>query len=148
MKHGDSLKTVARVVGNNEQEMARQMSHCRMKMERDEQQLMSLQQYRDQYLAEFHGTGGGSLHPAQLQDYRIFFTRLNQAIDQQQQVLQQSLAAFEALKLQWLKLRGESKALQKLIAKRQRRSSLKQARSEQKELDERAGWLSHNSSLF
>ena len=148
MKHGNSLKTVARLVGNNEQGMARQMSDCRMKMERNEQQLMSLRQYRDQYLAEFHGMGGGSLHPAQLQDYRIFLTRLNQAIDQQQQVLQESLAAFEALKMQWLKLRGESKALQKLIAKRQQRRMLEQARGEQKELDERAGWLSRNGGFF
>jgi flagellar FliJ protein len=147
MKHGDSLKTVARLAGNDEREMACRMSECRVKMEMDEQQLQSLQQYRGQYLDAFHEAGADCLHAAQLQDYRVFLGRLDQAIGQQQQVLQQSRQAFEDLHLQWLKLHGESKALQKLIANRQRRNMQEQARSEQKELDERAGWAFHNHGM-
>ena len=140
MKHGDSLKTVARVVGNEEREMARRMSDCRVNMEKDEQQLMSLMRYRNQYLEGFHGAGGRCFKPAQLQDYRVFLARLDQAIDQQQQALRQSREAFEDMQLRWLKLHGENKALQKLINKREQRSMAERARGEQKELDERAGW--------
>ncbi len=144
MKHDGPLKTLARVVGNEEREMARRMGDCRVNMEKDEQQLMSLMQYRDQYLEAFHGTGSCCLRPAQLQDYRVFLARLDQAIDQQQQALQQSRAAFEELQLRWLKLHGKNKALQKLIDKRQLHSMAERARGEQKELDERAGWMFQN----
>jgi flagellar FliJ protein len=144
MKHGNSLKTVARVVGNEEREMARKMGDCRVNMEKDEQQLLSLKQYRNQYLEAFHGAGSCCFNPAQLQDYRIFLARLDQAIDQQQQVLRQSREAFEDMQLRWLKLHGENKALRKLIAKRQLRGMAEHARGEQKELDERAGWMFHN----
>lgn len=144
MKHGDSLKTVARVVGNEEREMARRMGDCRVNMEKDEQQLLSLEQYRNQYLEAFHGAGSRCLKPVQLQDYRIFLSRLDQAIDQQQQALRQSREAFEDLQLRWLKLHGENKALQKLITRRRLRSMAERARGEQKELDERAGWMFHN----
>lgn len=147
MKHGDSLKTVARVVGNEEREMARRMSDCRVKMERDEQQLLSLEQYRDQYLEGFHGAGSCCFRATQLQDYRIFLARLDQAIAQQQQVLMKSSKAFEDLQQHWLKLHGENKALQKLMAKRQRRGMAELARGEQKELDERAGWVFRNLGM-
>ncbi|WP_457673222.1 flagellar export protein FliJ [Thiolapillus sp.] len=147
MKHGESLKTVARVVGNDEREMARRMGDCRLKMEADEQQLLSLQQYRDQYLREFHGAGGGCVNAVQLQDYRVFLGRLDQAIEQQQRLLAESRQAFEDLQQQWLRLRGEKKALQKLIDRRQQRDMAKQARGEQKELDERAGWAYRDKAL-
>ncbi|BAO44310.1 flagellar export protein FliJ [Thiolapillus brandeum] len=147
MNHGDSLKTVARVVGNEEREMARRMSDCRTKLETDEERLLSLRQYRKQYLKGFHGMEGCCLNPVQLQDYRAFLAKLDQAIAEQHHMVEQSRAAFESLQLQWQKLHGENKALQKLILKRQKSQLLEQSRREQKELDERAGWAHRNNGM-
>ncbi|WP_456374222.1 flagellar export protein FliJ [Thiolapillus sp.] len=140
MKSGASLTTVARVVRNKEREMARQMSECRLTMEKEEQQLSLLMQYRAQYLQGSHAAGGGGISPAQLQDYRLFLSRLDQAIGQQQQLVEESRRSFSQLQAQWLKLHGEHKAMQKLIVKRRQCEREEQARGEQKELDERVGW--------
>jgi len=96
-------------------------------------QLEQLIEYRSEYN---NGRVSGSLSVIQLRDYQVFLNKLNQSIDQARINIINKKQLCEQQKLNWLKTRSRSKALDAVIVKYQVQEAQIEARIEQKEQDE------------
>ncbi len=99
-------------------------------------QLEQLMGYRHEYN---RGRVSGALSSIQLRDYQLFLDKLNKSIDQVQLNILDKKQQCEQQKLNWLKTRSRSKALDAVIKKYQIQEAQIEARIEQKEQDEFAG---------
>jgi len=138
MKRRNTLDAVLQVKGEREREAGRLLAEKRRRLEEHEKRLAELESYRHHYLARLRDATGSGLGIGQLKEYRIFLSRLDQALEQQRRTLQAARQAVEASQAQWLACRKEKKAVDK-VAERRGREAEKRARSrEQKECDELA----------
>ncbi len=96
-------------------------------------QLEQLIGYRSEYS---NGRVSDGLRAAQLKDYQLFLNKLNKSIDQARINILNKKQACEQQKLNWLKTRSRSKALDAVIIKYQIQEAQIEARIEQKEQDE------------
>lgn len=96
-------------------------------------QLEQLIEYRSEYNK---GRVSISLSAIQLRDYQVFLNKLNQSIDQARINIINKKQLCEQQKLNWLKTRSRSKALDAVIVKYQMQEAQIEARIEQKEQDE------------
>jgi flagellar FliJ protein len=132
------LHTVAKITSDHERTAALAMSRSREEMDAQLARLEELEDYRQQYLQQFQTAGRQGLSAVRLQEYQVFLARLDTAITQQRQMLEGSRLAFEEKQSQWLGLRGEVKAIHKLIHRREQQLTTKQKRREQAESDDHA----------
>ena len=88
MTRSKRMQSVVEVTANNERESARVLAELQKRVLAAEQRYQELIRYRDDYTQQF--ASGGSLSVARLQDYRIFLGRLNQAVEQQQQLVERA----------------------------------------------------------
>lgn len=98
-------------------------------------QLEQLIEYRGEYSS---GRVSSGISATQLRDYQLFLDKLNLSIEQARDNIQQRKLQCEQQKLNWLKTRSRSKALDAVIAKYKQQEALIEARIEQKEQDEHA----------
>jgi flagellar FliJ protein len=103
-------------------------------------QLEQLMGYRSEYSS---GRGSNGLSAGQLKDYQFFLNKLNQSIDQARINILNKKQLCEQQKINWLKTRSRSKALDAVIVKYQIQEAQIEARIEQKEQDE---FASRNSA--
>ena len=144
MSRPDALQAVIRVSEEREREATRLMVERRQQLEHQEARMTELEDYRKQYLEQFRQAGSQGLGMGQLNEYRIFLSRLDQALQQQRQLLAQSRQAYEESRQHWLTRRQERRAVEKL-AERRREEALRLAlRREQRENDEFASRCGKN----
>jgi len=96
-------------------------------------QLEQLIEYRAEYNS---GRVSQNSNSIQLKDYQLFLNKLNQSIEQARMNILQKKQICEQQKLNWLKTRSRSKALDAVIVKYQIQEAQVEARIEQKEQDE------------
>ncbi|WP_456406916.1 flagellar export protein FliJ [Thiolapillus sp.] len=132
------LHTVAKITGDKERNAAREMGHSQHEMDAHAARLGELENYRYQYMQQFQTASKQGLGAVRLQAYRAFLARLDEAISQQRKILEASRVAYEEKHNQWLNLRGEVKALDKLIHRRQLQMNTERNRKEQAESDDHA----------
>lgn len=112
-----------------------------------DRKLQLLIEYREHYRKRFQNSLGDGLHAAELGNYREFMSRLDQAIEQQRQVL---ATARENVAGGIRKLQQQQRALNSYdtLADRHRSAQRKIAENrEQKTLDEHAANLFRRSNL-
>ncbi len=102
-------------------------------------QLEQLIEYRGEYSS---GRVSGGLNATQLRDYQLFLNKLNQSIEQARLNIQQKKLQCEQQKINWLKTRSRSKALDAVVEKYRLQEAQIEARIEQKEQDEFASRIS------
>ncbi len=139
MSRRNPLDAVIRVTGEREREAGRLLAERRAHLEQQEQRLEELLTYRRQYLERFRTAGGEGIPMGQLNEYRIFLSRLDQALEQQRRAVERSRTAFHRSQEQWLECRRERKAVDKLADRRAAQARRRQRRREQAETDEFAG---------
>jgi len=103
-------------------------------------QLEQLIGYRSEYSSS---RGSNGLSAGQLKDYQFFLNKLNQSIDQARINILNKKQLCEQQKINWLKTRSRSKALDAVIVKYRIQEAQIEARIEQKEQDE---FASRNSA--
>jgi len=96
-------------------------------------QLEQLINYRNEYS---HSRVTPGSNATQLRDYQLFLNKLNQSIDQARLNILNKKQLCEQQKINWLKTRSRSKALDAVIVKYQIQEVQIEARIEQKEQDE------------
>ena len=90
-----------------------------------------------EYRMEYHASRNSRMTSAtQLRDYQLFLDKLNQSIEQAKMNILQKKQLCEQHKLNWLKTRSRSRALDAVIARYQQEEAQIAARIEQKEQDE------------
>ncbi len=103
-----------------------------------QQQLEQLIEYRAEYNSN---TISGDTNTTMLRDYQLFLAKINQSIEHAKHNIQHQQQLCEQEKLNWLKTRSRSKALDAVIAKYKQTEAQIEARIEQKEQDEHASRL-------
>lgn len=108
-----------------------------------ELQLEQLLGYRNEYNANRVNTG---VSARQLIDFQLFLDKLNRSIEHAKLVIEQKKHQCEQQKLNWLKTRSRSKALDAVIEKYKMQEAKKAQSIEQKEQDEYASRISQKKS--
>ena len=138
MKRSKRMQPVQRVAKSREENAARRMGESRKQLAGQETRLKELKNYRDQYASQFSARGQDGLDAMQLHDYRVFLTRLNAAIQQQELLITRYRSQHHQDQFHWRDVRGHTQAIDKLIAKFRSDEQRQQQQREQKVLDEHA----------
>jgi len=131
------MQSVAGIAKNREQNAARVLGQKRKHLEEQNAKLDELLSYREEYAKNTHISGDNGLTARQLNEYRLFLEKLNMAIMQQRERVQQASDDCDLFQVSWLKTRTHSKALDKVVEKNKKGEKLEQDKKEQHELDER-----------
>ena len=137
IKHSKKLQPVANLAKQNERSAARQHGSVLRELEQQENQLNELIAYRDQYLKTFKTSCESGLSVVQMQDYRIFLLRLDDAIQQQQQNVSNGRQNCESSKTKWVDKRNRSKMINKVVNNRQQIEEQELNKREQREVEDR-----------
>lgn len=135
MTRSKRMQSVAEVTANRERDAARRLGEAQKRAQAAEQRFQELLAYRDDYTQQF--ANGGSLTTARLQDYRIFLERLNQAVEQQQSLLERANQDCEVLRRRWMEIHTRTQALDKVVSRYRDEERSDSERREQKESDQR-----------
>ena len=136
MKRSRRFQPVVDDALRREEAAARRLGDARRQLREAELQLRQLEAYRSEYARRLAETGG--MGSRQLQDYRCFLERLNRAIVQQRERLQQLIEQERQCRDEWQARYARRQALGKVQAGYLRDERRAEARREQKQLDEHA----------
>lgn len=123
--------------------MARQLGECQKTLQQHELRLTQLQTYREQYIRDFLTAGSQGIVAREVQGYRVFLSKLDQAITQQRDTVKQALDEVDIKKRQWFQQRSKKRILNKVIDRYREQEQNQASRQEQLEGDERAQRMGH-----
>jgi len=138
MKRADRLEPVQRIVDDTEKRMAEHLASAERLVKTCEQKLSELNGYRDDYTQGFEQRAGNGMGARDLLDYQAFISRLNDAINQQAQIVENARQECELHRLRWQDAAKRAKALGHVIHTWQQEERRSEDRREQRETDERA----------
>lgn len=137
-KRSERLEPVRKVAGRDEQDASRELARSQQVLAEQESRLEQLRNYRDEYRRMLSGGGGQAVDPRRLRDQRAFLARLDEVIEQQEQVVRKSQEQYEQQRSGWIDARSRVNALGQ-AADRYRRDEQRSAdRREQREQDDLA----------
>ena len=137
MTKSQRLKPVTRVAENREQEAALAMAEAQQALNEREARLNELVGYRAEYHMRYKTASGVGMEAAQIQDYRHFIAKLDQAISGQLALVEAARNVHEETKRQWFATRSKSMALGKVVTRYRHEEVRSAERREQGEADER-----------
>ncbi len=137
MRSSKRLQPVANLAKQTERNAARQHGDVLREFQQQQQQLEELIKYRNQYVEQFQQAGKAGLSIVQLRDYQLFLSRLDQAIAQQRQQVQQHQAVSQQSRANWMDKRGKSKMIDKVVEGREQAEQQSLEKREQRELEDR-----------
>ena len=138
MKSSIKLRPVVRVAEQREQSAASQLGGSMRQLESQQKQLDELIAYRAKYEQSYLAATQTGLSVAQVRDFQIFLTRLDNAITQQRQVVQGSNQEKEDSQANWQDARGHSKMINKVVETRQQAERQQDNSRDQRESDDRS----------
>jgi len=138
MTKSERLKPVQRISESREQDAARALGDSNQSVQAQEQRLVELEQYRSEYHQYVHERGAAGLTAGKLQELQRFLNNLNQAIEQQKQVVEMARQERERMKASWQQAHGKHHALNKVVERYREDERLSANKREQKEIDEHA----------
>ena len=136
MKGSRKLKPVAQFAKQRERNAARHLGATMTQAQQHQKQLDDLIAYRQQYAQGFQSVGAAGVSVVRVRDYQLFLSRLDNAIEQQQQHLQNSQKDCEDSKASWQGAYGHSKMIDQVVASRNDFEKQKLNSSEQREMDD------------
>ena len=134
----DKLKKLAVFAKMSEQVSARELSASHESHQEKLEQLQQLQRFRDEYEAALREKGQSGMSAAQMQDYRTFIGNLNQAIEEQLQHVDSSVADLADVEASYRSRSQRKQALDHLVDQRLKGESRARDKAEQKESDDRS----------
>lgn len=137
MTRSKKLQPVANLAKQNERTAARNHGNVLRELEQQENQLNELLNYRDQYLTALQTAGQTGLSAIQLQDYRLFLKRLDDAINQQQLNVSSERDNCESSQNKWMDKRNRSKMVNKVVSNRKKIEEQGENKREQREVEDR-----------
>lgn len=138
MKRAARLEPVQKIVDDTERRMAEHFASAERLLSSNEKKLQELNSYRDDYTQGFARRAGGGMGARELVDFQAFMTRLNEAIKQQTQVVQQARNERDVQHKRWQEAAQRAKALGNVLERWQQEEVRIADKREQRETDERA----------
>ncbi len=136
------LKPIHGFAERKEQDAARLFGHAQKQVQQEEGKLEQLRQYHLEYLARFQDAARSGMGAARMIEFRAFITKLEKAIQQQEEALALAKEQNQQAKSEWQRKQSRSKAIGKAVEHHEQREQRDQDQREQKEQDERSQHLS------
>jgi len=127
---------VASVAKTTEQKSAKALQQGQQNYKQKQEQLDQLKIFKQEYEDKLGVIGQEGIGARQLQDYRLFLSKLNHAIDQQSEEVQASEENAEGLRNQWISESRRKTALDHLVDEQHKKDIQARNKAEQKESDE------------
>ena len=137
MNRAKRLQPVQEVVGDAERRLAQSVAGFERRVREAEAKLQELERYRLEYEQQFNQRAGQGMTAPGLRDYQAFLTRLNEAVKQQQALVQRAIAERDAEQLRWQQAARRAKALDHVVGKWQADERRADDRRDQRDTDER-----------
>ena len=138
MPPSDRFKPIQKVVSQKERKAAAALGESLKQRNEASQRLDELRQYLAEYLERFARAARSGLTSSQIMEYQVFISKLETAIEQQQQVVARSEQDCDSSKQQWRGRYTKSKAMDNAVDRMKLEESKDSNRREQAEADERA----------
>jgi flagellar FliJ protein len=138
MTRSERMAPVQRVLGKTEQQRARDLADSRTRLAEAESKLQDLEQYRRDYQQTFQQRASAGQPVMQLRDFQVFLARLDQAIQQQKQIVEAGRGDVAGQTTRWQSAARQVKAVDSVVGRWQGEERREQDRRDQKETDERA----------
>lgn len=132
-KKMDKVAAVAKIA---EQQSARKLNVAQQSHEKERTQLDQLVQFKEDYESSLGAAAENGMAAKQLQDYRLFMSKLNQAIDKQAAEIEVTEQGLEEVRAEWISKSHRTSALEKLLETQRREQLLAREKAEQNEADE------------
>lgn len=137
MHRSDRMQPVRQLKHQAEQQEAKRLAQRLQELKQAERQMGELHQYRQDYYQMMQQPQ--QIHSAtQLQKYQGFLSRLNTAIERQQQTLLLKKQAVDQQRKAWADAKAKVQAMDDLIARMRQEEQLHADKLEQKSMDELA----------
>lgn len=130
------IDKVAAFAKSTEQKSAKALKLSQQGHQQKCEQLNQLVNFKQEYESKLGLMGKQGMAARQLQDYRLFLSKLNQAIDQQSQEVNASQETLGEVREQWLSESRHKTALDHLVDHRHKLLTQARDKAEQKESDE------------
>jgi flagellar FliJ protein len=136
------MKPVVRIAETHEQDAARKLGKSRENLDFQIKRLEELEMYRREYNNRLMDTK--RLDAVKLQEFQAFISKLDEAIRQQKQIVEEAGKHCDVSRGEWIDKRTRTQALNKVVERYQTAEAKEVQRREQKELDEHAGRARHS----
>lgn len=101
------------------------------------EQLVKLQNYRDEYVTQFKTKGQAGMSAARLNEYQMFVQKIDVAIKEQQQAVDKAGSNIQLKQQHMQQSNRRKKVVEKLIDKNIKQENIKADRTEQNVADDR-----------
>jgi len=115
MAPSDRLKPVRRVAESRERDAAKAYGDARRALRDQQTKLEQLRRFHQEYQGRFDAACRGGLSVGELQEYLAFLARLQQAVAQQEAVVETSRQAHTEKRQQWQARHLRTQAVGKAI---------------------------------
>jgi len=132
------MEPVAEAARQQADAAAQSVAECNLVCARMRKQLQELLSYRDDYTNGLHQNGHDGLNATRMKDYRLFLTRLNKAIEQQQAALNSAGARLATSRKIWTEKQQHAKSIAAVISRYQQDEQREHSRRDQQESDAHA----------
>ena len=132
------MAPVQKVLDRKEKDRARELGEAQTRLSAAEVKLRDLEQYRQDYEQAFQQRAKAGQPVRALRDFQVFLARLDQAIQQQRQVVAATRNDVSGHSTRWQSAARQVKAVDSVVDRWQGEERVAQDRREQKETDERA----------
>jgi flagellar FliJ protein len=136
MSPSKRLKPVQRFAASKEQKAAKMMGQAKKSLQQEEAKLEQLKQYHQEYLERFRKMAGEGMSATQMQEYRAFLAKMDEAINQQQQVVAVSTDNHQSTRNFWQQKHSRTQALNKAVDRFREQEQKCADKHEQKENDD------------
>ena len=132
------FKPIQKIASHKERKAAAALGESLKQREAARMRLDDLRQYRAEYLERFADATQAGLSSRQILEYQVFISKLETAIVQQEEIVDQSQQACDSTKAQWRGRYTKSKAMENVVGRMQKAERQDSNKREQSELDDRA----------
>lgn len=144
LKKAQRLAPVVEMAEETEREAIGKLAKQQLQLQQAEQQLVGLEQYRNDYQQQWISRGQSGVTGEWLMNYQRFLSQLETAIDQQRKSIQWHSQNVDKAREQWRQAYARLEGLKKLVQRYHDQARQRADRQEQKDMDEmaaRAGQL-------
>jgi flagellar protein FliJ len=135
MSDSRKLQPIAKIRKQQERSAGRLHGESLRQAEQQKKQLDELISYRNHYAKSFQSAIELGISVIQMQEYKHFINRLDDAITQQKQNVNNGQNICEASQKEWMQKRSKCQMIDKVIESRQQVEHQEKKKREQRELE-------------
>lgn len=132
------MQPVVRIAQMREDDAMQELGKAQRQLQEQEERLKELCSYREEYSQNFHLEAGNGISAVRFQEFHRFMARLDQAIEQQQKVVENVNRLCSKKNQIWRQAHIKSKSLDKVVERYDEQEQYERAQREQRSMDEMA----------